>query len=53
MQKFQQTPGFRELLAKFGMEPSAPNTPEQFAEIVKADAARWAAAVQASGAKVD
>jgi tripartite-type tricarboxylate transporter receptor subunit TctC len=53
MQKFQNTPEFRELLAKFGMEPSAPNTPGQFAEIVKTDAARWAAAVQASGAKVD
>lgn len=53
MQKFQNTPEFRELLAKFGMEPSAPNSPEQFAEIVKTDAARWAAAVQASGAKVD
>lgn len=53
MQRFQATPEFRDLLAKFGMEPSPPNTPEQFAEVVKTDAARWAAAVQASGAKVD
>jgi tripartite-type tricarboxylate transporter receptor subunit TctC len=53
MQKFQATPEFREVLAKFGMEPSAPNTPEQFAQVVKTDAARWAAAVQASGASVD
>jgi tripartite-type tricarboxylate transporter receptor subunit TctC len=53
MQKFQNTAEFRELLGKFGMEPSAANTPEQFAQIVRTDAARWAAAVQASGAQVD
>jgi tripartite-type tricarboxylate transporter receptor subunit TctC len=53
MQKLQNTPEFRELLGKLGMEPSPPNTPEQFADIVKKDAARWAAAVEASGAKVD
>lgn len=46
------SPG-RELLAKLGMDPPPPNTPEQFADIVKKDAARWAAAVEASGAKVD
>jgi tripartite-type tricarboxylate transporter receptor subunit TctC len=53
MQKFQNTAEFRELLGKFGMEPSAPNTPEQFAEVVKNDATRWAEAVRVSGAKVD
>jgi len=53
MQKFQNTAEFRELLGKFGMEPSPPNSPEQFAEVVKNDAARWAEAVRASGAKVD
>ena len=53
LQKFQNTPEFREVLGKFGMEPSAPNTSEQFAEIVKKDAARWAEAVRVSGAKVD
>jgi tripartite-type tricarboxylate transporter receptor subunit TctC len=53
MQKFQNTPEFRALLGKLGMDASPPNTPEQFAEIVKKDAARWAAAVEASGAKVD
>jgi tripartite-type tricarboxylate transporter receptor subunit TctC len=53
MQSFQNTPEFRELLGKFGMAPSPPNTPEQFAEIVKSDAARWAAAVKASGATID
>jgi len=53
MQKFQNTAAFRELLGKFGMEPAAPNTPEQFGEVVKKDAARWAEAVRVSGAKVD
>jgi len=53
MQKFQNTAEFREVLARFGMEPSPANTPGQFAQVVKADAARWAAAVHASGAKVD
>lgn len=53
MQRFQNTAEFRELLVTFGMEPWAPNTPEQFAEIVKTDVGRWAAVVQAAGAKVD
>ena len=53
MQRFQNTPEFRELLVKYGMEPAAPHTPEQFAEIVRADVGRWAAAVKASGAKID
>lgn len=53
MQKFQNTPEFAELLGRFGMAPSPPNTPEQFAEIVRQDAARWAAAVKASGAQVE
>ena len=53
MQRFQNTDEFRALLVKFGMEPWAPNTPEQFGEIVKTDVGRWAAVVKASGAKVD
>ena len=53
MQRFQNTDEFRALLVKFGMEPWAPNTPEQFGEIVKNDVGRWAAVVKASGAKVD
>jgi tripartite-type tricarboxylate transporter receptor subunit TctC len=53
MQKFQNTDEFRALLVKFGMEPWAPNTPEQFGDIVKNDVGRWAAVVKASGAKVD
>jgi len=53
MQRFQNTDDFRALLVKFGMEPWAPNTPEQFGEIIKTDVGRWAAVVKASGAKVD
>ncbi len=53
MQRFQNTPEFREVLVKFGMDPSPPNTPEQFAAIVRNDVARWARAVAASGAQVD
>ena len=53
MQRFQNTEDFRALLVKFGMEPWAPNTPEQFGEIIKNDVGRWAAVVKASGAKVD
>jgi tripartite-type tricarboxylate transporter receptor subunit TctC len=53
MQRFQNTDEFRSLLLKFGMEPWAPNTPEQFAAIVKGDLGRWATVVKASGAKVD
>jgi tripartite-type tricarboxylate transporter receptor subunit TctC len=53
MQKFQNTDEFRATLVRFGMEPWAPNTPEQFGEIIKNDVGRWAAVVKASGAKVD
>jgi tripartite-type tricarboxylate transporter receptor subunit TctC len=53
LQQIQGTPEFRALLVKFGMDPSPPNTPEQFATIVKSDVERWARAVAASGAVVD
>jgi len=53
MQKFQQTEEFRALLVRFGMEPWAPNTPEQFAEVVRNDVGRWAGVVKAAGLKVD
>jgi len=52
-ERIQSTPEFRALLVKFGMDPSPPNTPEQFAAIVKNDVERWARAVAASGAVVD
>jgi tripartite-type tricarboxylate transporter receptor subunit TctC len=53
MQHFQNTAEFSALLQRFGMEPWAPNTPEQFGDIIKNDVGRWAAVVKASGAKVD
>ena len=53
LQRIQSSGEFRDLLTKFGMEPSPPNTPEQFAAIVKSDVERWAKAVAASGARVD
>jgi len=53
LQRIQGTDEFRALLVRFGMDPSAPNTPEQFAAIVKMDVERWAKAVAASGASVD
>jgi len=53
MQKFQNTEEFRALLVKFGMEPWAPNSAADFAEIVKNDVGRWAGVVKAAGLKVD
>ena len=53
LQRIQGAAEFRELLQKFGMDPSPPNTPEQFAAIVRNDVERWAKAVAASGAQVD
>ena len=43
-------PDFREQLHRFGMEPSAPNTPAEFAAIIAAEQPRWAKAVRDSGA---
>mgnify|MGYP001599011542 CR=1 FL=1 len=53
LQRIQSTPEFRALLIKFGMDPAPPNTPGEFAAIVKGDVERWAKAVAASGAVVD
>jgi tripartite-type tricarboxylate transporter receptor subunit TctC len=53
LQRVQATPEFREQLFRFGMEPSAPQTSEQFAAIIEAEQPRWAKAVKDSGAKVD
>jgi len=51
--RVQSTPEFREQLVKFGMEPSPPQTPEQFAAVILAEQPRWAKAIRESGAKVD
>jgi len=53
MQRFQNTDEFRALLVRFGMEPWAPTTSEQFGDIIRNDVGRWAAVVKTSGAKVD
>ncbi|MGC1816091.1 MAG: tripartite tricarboxylate transporter substrate binding protein [Casimicrobiaceae bacterium] len=53
LQKVQETPQFKQELVKFGMEPFAPQTPGEFAAIIKAEQPRWAAAIRNSGAKVD
>jgi tripartite-type tricarboxylate transporter receptor subunit TctC len=49
----QATPEFRDQLVRFGMEPFAAQTPEQFAAVIEADQPRWVKAVRDSGAKVD
>ena len=51
--KLQATPEVREQLVRFGMEPAAPQTPEQFAATIAAEQPRWVKAVKDSGAKVD
>jgi tripartite-type tricarboxylate transporter receptor subunit TctC len=51
--KLLQNPDFRAQLVKFGMEPYAPQSPEQFAQIIQAEQPRWVKAVRESGAKVD
>lgn len=53
MQSFLSNAEFREQLIKYGMEPPPPHTPEQFTEMIRKDAPRWAAVVKASGARVE
>ncbi|HXX82656.1 MAG TPA: tripartite tricarboxylate transporter substrate binding protein [Casimicrobiaceae bacterium] len=53
LQRIQAAPEFKAQLVKFGMEPFAPQTPEQFAATIAAEQPRWAKAVKDSGAKVD
>ena len=45
-------PDFLERLDRDGIEPVA-NTPEEFAEQIKTDLARWGKIVKAAGAKLD
>ncbi len=53
LQKIQATLEFQAQLFKFGMEPIAAHTPEQFAASIAAEQPRWAKAIRDSGAKVD
>jgi tripartite-type tricarboxylate transporter receptor subunit TctC len=44
---------FRAQLVRFGMEPSAPQSPDEFAAVIASEQPRWVKAVKESGAKVD
>ncbi len=53
LQKIEATSAFKEQLFRFGMEPVAIQTPEQFAATIAAEQPRWIKAIKDSGAKVD
>jgi len=53
LQKIEASPEFKAQLTKFGMEPMAAQTPEQFAALIRDEQPRWVKAVRDSGAKVD
>src|SRR5438067_2190522 len=53
LQTIQASADFKAQLVKFGMEPFAPQSPEQFAAMIAAEQPRWAKAIKDSGAKVD
>ena len=53
LQRIQASADFKEQLAKFGMEPFPPQSPEQFAAMIAREQPRWAKAIKDSGAKVD
>ena len=53
LQRIQATPEFRDQLTRFGMEPFAAQSPEQFSAMIVAEQPRWAKAIKESGAKVD
>jgi tripartite-type tricarboxylate transporter receptor subunit TctC len=53
LQKIQAAAEFKDQLVKFGMEPFAPQTPAEFADMIAAEQPRWAKAVKDSGARVD
>jgi tripartite-type tricarboxylate transporter receptor subunit TctC len=45
-------PEFREQLMAAGADP-APNTPDEFAALIKAEIAKWAKVIKLSGAKAE
>ncbi len=53
LQRIQATPEFRDQLTRFGMEPFAPLSSEQFSAMIVAEQPRWAQAIKESGARVD
>ena len=52
LNRFLQAPDVRERLTALGTEPTG-GTPEQFAETIKADTARWAKVVGDAGIRID
>ena len=48
-----KTPQMRDSLQKVGQEPAWQETPEQFFEFMKIEAAKWAQVVKASGAEIN
>jgi tripartite-type tricarboxylate transporter receptor subunit TctC len=53
LQKLQAAPEFADFLAKIGMEPWPPQSPAEFAAMVRGEMGQWAEAVRAAGAKLD
>jgi tripartite-type tricarboxylate transporter receptor subunit TctC len=47
-----QSPAFKERFALIGDEPAG-GTPEEFAELIRRDSAKWAEVVKRSGARID
>jgi tripartite-type tricarboxylate transporter receptor subunit TctC len=47
-----ESPAFRERFAVIGDEPAG-GTPEEFAELIRKDSAKWAEVVRRSGARID
>jgi tripartite-type tricarboxylate transporter receptor subunit TctC len=47
-----ETPEVRDRLLAAGLEP-APNTPEEFSELIRGEIARWAKAIKDAGIKSD
>jgi tripartite-type tricarboxylate transporter receptor subunit TctC len=47
-----QSPTFRDRFAAIGDEPAG-GTPEEFAEVIRADSAKWGEVVRRSGARLD
>jgi tripartite-type tricarboxylate transporter receptor subunit TctC len=50
--KMVASPSFKEKIAPIGSEPMA-GTPEQFAQFIKSESAKWAEVIRKSGAKID
>lgn len=51
--KILRMPDVRERLSSQGFTTSIGSTPEQFADFIKADIAKWAKVVKESGISVD